>query len=638
MANQDFNDPLPTQTPIPYQGAGGLPTAPAQQPKAVTAPTPVPATTFTSDKDQALFKQLQAQQKAKTAEDEAAQANYAKNAQKWQDRAEHAFNAEALGPDDLPAWDADKELKKRSTSPMEAFGSFASVATIAAAAFTRMPLTNSLNASAAAMTAIHKNDTEAYNRAFDAFKENSNLFLKRHALMHQEFEDANKLIDMNMTEWRTQTDMIAQKYGDQKTLAYVNAGMDEKVFELQALRARAAVGLAEARDKLIEQNIKMSVLNADPRWKSGVPQKMKAALDDYNDDKLSPELQLWKKHKQENPDELSEDSLKFLGSLKQAEYGGRGMGPSYASVPQALESWTAVRGKPPTPEMQAIIEGAYSTKGASAPAKIAQVGAALEDIKSRLAKGETLSDDRQESILRDAVRQSPTATSAGIIDDATADVMAEQYLAGDKSVFTNLGRGGQGPQNIAKIRNAIGKKAKEQGLSGTDIALRLAEFNGLVSGERALGTQTARVEMFAGEAYRMMDVARKASADVPRGEWVPVNRALQAFETQTGDPKIVAFGAAINTLVNTYAKAIAGGGQATVSDKEHARGMLEFAFSEQQFDAVLNTLGQELEAARAAPGMVKQSFRNLAGEKNLQGNLAPEPNVIRYDAEGNRIQ
>ena len=253
-----------------------------------------------------------------------------------------------------------------------------------------------------------------------------------------------------------------------------------------------------------------------------------------------------------------------------------------------------------------------------------------------LAAGDDPTVARKKAISE--ATQAKQSENAEISDD-TAKLMATQYLAGDKTIFTNLGRGAQGAQNVVKVRNEITALAKEQGLKGQDLALRIAEFNGLVSGERALGTRAANVEMFAGEAYKMMDVARKASLDVPRGEWVSVNKALQAFEKQTGDPKIVAFGAAINTLVNTYAKAIAGGGQATVSDKDHARGMLEAAFSQAQFEAVLDTLGKELEAARAAPGMVKQGFRNLADQpKGLQGDMGPSPNTIRYDADGNRIQ
>ena len=144
--------------------------------------------------------------------------------------------------------------------------------------------------------------------------------------------------------------------------------------------------------------------------------------------------------------------------------------------------------------------------------------------------------------------------------------------------------------------------------------------------------------MFADETLRVLDVAKRASKDVPRGEVIPFNRALLAFESNTGDPKVVAFGAAINTLVNTYAKAIAGGGQATVSDKDHAREILLSAYTQEQFDAVLDVLNQEMEAAREAPRQVKQQFRDLAHGDKLGGIPTPDRPVIKYDAEGNRVQ
>jgi hypothetical protein len=561
-------------------------------------------------------------------------------------RQERMLAAEGATMDDLKPWNAEKELSKRETNLWEQFGSPGFVISMLASAFTAMPMNSALNAGAAAMNAINQGKMEDYHKAFDAWKENSNLTLKRLDIEEHEFNQIGDLRSRNMESWRAQATALAARFNDKRLQILLENGMDAQALDAIDAKAKSKVELADARQRLLQNDIRMGLINADPDYKSGDPKKMVAALhrvDDamQNDDptKMTPDQRfqyLW--HKQ-NPDGTYQEFSKAYDEFKAGQYGARGMGPAAQDIPQAIQQWTDARGgNAPTPEMQSLIKAAYSTKGATAGPAIAKVGAALEEIKERIAKGETLDDDAQEKILRDATRQATSAVAGGLLSDQDAKVMAEQYLAGDKSVFTNLGRGGQGPQNVVKVRHAIMDEARARGMSGDDIALRMAEFAGLTSGERALGTRTANVEMFAGEAYKMMDVARKASLDVPRGEFVPVNRALLSFERNTGDPKVVAFGAAINTLVNTYAKAIAGGGQATVSDKDHAREMLETAFSEEQFEAVLNTLGQELEAARQAPGAVKQGFRDLAGNKNLQGNIGPAPNTIRYDAQGNRIQ
>lgn len=211
--------------------------------------------------------------------------------------------------------------------------------------------------------------------------------------------------------------------------------------------------------------------------------------------------------------------------------------------------------------------------------------------------------------------------ASGLLDDDTIKDMAGQYVAGDRTVMQNLGRGAQGAENIVKLRKAISDHMKSEGISPYEQATRMAEFEGQKAGQRALGTRTAQVEMFAGETMKMLDVAEQLSDKVYRTRFVPVNQALQAFERRTGDPDIQAFGAALNSLVNTYAKAISGGGQATVSDKDHAREIISAANSPEQFKAVMGVIRRELEAARAAPGMVKESFRHLYG--NQQPSAAP---------------
>ena len=632
-------DPSPATPPGVLTGSTGKGDSPAAPPRSFDD--------LTADKYDAITKADSDLLKKKIGAEGGMAAAEQRRDEQYRTRMNRMIDAEGATIDELKPWNAEKELAKRETNLWEQFGSPGFVISMLASAFTAMPMNSALSGGAAAMNAINAGKMDEYHKAFDAWKENSQLTLRRLNLEEKQFSQIDTLRTKDMEAWRAQATALAARFNDQRMLVMLTNGYDQQALEARDALAKSRVELSDATNRIQDNEIRRKLfmaLNGDNKD----PKKLAQAAMDAETIMTAPKTpeQIAVANVISQPgfrDLPSEDQNKQINAaiagVSQARYFGRGGSMGAANIPGALQNWTDVRGgNPPTPEMKSIIEGAYATKGASAGPSIAKVGAALEDIKDRLAKGETLDDAAQEKILRDAVRQATTAVAGGLLSDEDAKVMAEQYLAGDKSVFTNLGRGGQGPQNVVKVRHAIMDEARARGMSGDDIALRMAEFAGLTSGERALGTRTANVEMFAGEAYKMMDVARKASLDVPRGEFVPVNRALLAFEKNTGDPKVVAFGAAINTLVNTYAKAIAGGGQATVSDKDHAREMLEAAFSEEQFEAVLNTLGQELEAARQAPGAVKQGFRDLAGNRNLQGNLGPPPNTIRYDAEGNRVQ
>ena len=530
-------------------------------------------------------------QEKKTKSDSLMQSSFEQNDKKNRERMERLFAAQGATIDDLKPWNAQQELADRKTDLWEQFGSPGFIVAMLASSFSAMPMNSALESGAAAMNAINQGDMLAYNRAFDSWKENTRLTIDRQKMEHELYDEADKLRESDMAAWRAKVAAVAARFDDKRKLALLQNGMDGELITALGSEAQASAQLAKARDGLIQQKLKMDMLNVDPDWKSGDPARMKRAIDRVEAGQLTEEQKFMQQFDHEHPD---------------------------ASFSERLEAWK---------EVEAARLGARAVSTSREDA--------LElDRRVKLYKSQGMSDTEAYDKAKKEIKQA----GVSVLDAETIDQMARQYLAGDKSVFQNLGRGAQGAENVVRVRQAVEKIAKDQGLSGEDIALRVAEFNALTAGERTLGTRTANVEMFVNEARNQMQVARKTSLEVPRGEFVPINRALLAFQENTGDPKVVAFGAAINTLVNTYAKAIAGGGQATVSDKDHARDILKSAYTSEQFDAVLKVLDQEMEAAREAPRQVKQQFRDLAHSKTLEGIPTPPQNVIKYDADGKRIQ
>lgn len=202
--------------------------------------------------------------------------------------------------------------------------------------------------------------------------------------------------------------------------------------------------------------------------------------------------------------------------------------------------------------------------------------------------------------------------------------MASQALAGDKSIFQNMGRGAQGPENIIAVRREITKQAKEQGISPSELAAINAEFKGIESGERALGTRSANVGMAASAAEGFAKNALAASEKVDRTKYPDFNRILLAGEKKTGDKDVVSFGVYNNSLINAYARAINPNGAATVSDKDHAREMLETAYSKGQYQSAVDAILQEIETEKKAPGSVRKEFRDaVTGGSSSLNNSAP---------------
>lgn len=201
------------------------------------------------------------------------------------------------------------------------------------------------------------------------------------------------------------------------------------------------------------------------------------------------------------------------------------------------------------------------------------------------------------------------AGGEGLLDPDTLKAMAQQARAGDTSVMTNLGRGAQGAANVIALRAEIARQNAGAGEGGTEQAMRNAEFFGTKSGQRTLGNRQANIELAATEFTQVLPVVQKASEAVDRTRYPKLNQVIQSFEKGTGDPNIVAFGGGINTLINLYARAISPTGTPTVSDKDHAREILDKAWSQGQFNAAVGMMKQEVDAALQSPTKVRDEMR-----------------------------
>lgn len=212
---------------------------------------------------------------------------------------------------------------------------------------------------------------------------------------------------------------------------------------------------------------------------------------------------------------------------------------------------------------------------------------------------------------------SPSIAGAGDLRPDTLQFLAKQYLTGDRQAVAGFAR--SATARIA-IQNAIVDEAKAQNLSPEQTAAQIADFAGTMAGSRTVGQRAANISLAATEAQEMLAIVKETSDEFARTDFVPWNMALKAWETNTGDPKIAKFGASVNALVNVYARAINPTGVPTVSDKEHARAVLNTVQAPAQVDAVLGIIRRELEIAKKAPLAVREATRErVAGPAAPRG-------------------
>jgi hypothetical protein len=277
--------------------------------------------------------------------------------------------------------------------------------------------------------------------------------------------------------------------------------------------------------------------------------------------------------------------------------------------------------------------------------QLAKLGETRDALQARIDAAKDASEDRklglqerqqahqdslgmQQQMLQfrmQEAKQKHAADPDAKLDPDDVKFLAQQALAGDTSVYQNLGRGVQGAQNIVAIRKEVAKLQEAQGGTGADQAAANVTFQGEKSAARTGATKAANVGMAVAEAQQTFPLVRQASAALPRTQFPGVNAALQAAQTGSGDPRVVALGTALNTSVNAYARAISPSGTPTVADKEHARELLTAASTPEQLDAVLGVMEKEMKAARQAPTEVQEQQKaRISGH----GEGAPSPGTV----------
>ncbi len=239
------------------------------------------------------------------------------------------------------------------------------------------------------------------------------------------------------------------------------------------------------------------------------------------------------------------------------------------------------------------------------PGAASQIGRLMEDVRNgKITKKQA--DDRIAAMNR---RGLGLGGAGGATLQDTVDFYTDMALRGNFAWKTGLSRSSGGSALILAVEKNMPKRAKALGLTANDVAMRMAEFGGIQSEERAIGTRAGQIGMAANEANNMADIVLQNSKKFQRTKYPPVNAALAAYREKTGDPAVVSYGAALNSFINAYARAINPTGTPTVYDKSHATEVLSRALNQTQLEAAIATLKQEMQAAQQAPAETRASIR-----------------------------
>jgi hypothetical protein len=197
---------------------------------------------------------------------------------------------------------------------------------------------------------------------------------------------------------------------------------------------------------------------------------------------------------------------------------------------------------------------------------------------------------------------------SGLMTDAAVNLAVDRIHAGDPSALQNLGRGAQTGQNLTRIQNRLAERAATEGWSGADLAAAKANFTSQSAAASTAAKRSANVDAAVEEAKQTFPLALQASAALPRSDWVPINKLEQMVQSGTSDPRYIRYNTALQGAMTAYSQAMSRTGTNSVFAQQSAHDLLAKATGHEGIQAALEQMGQEMEAAKIAPEIVRQAI------------------------------
>lgn len=197
------------------------------------------------------------------------------------------------------------------------------------------------------------------------------------------------------------------------------------------------------------------------------------------------------------------------------------------------------------------------------------------------------------------------------------DFSSQQRLAGDTTAYQNQGRGKDGAARLAAMQANTARLARQQGLTGADLASRDAAFQGIKAGFRTVDITAARIGLGVAELQKLEPQVRQASEALKRSGYPTLNAWLQAAQREGGSPELKGLAVRLQGLKSAFSQVLTRGGVPTDS----ARATTDELFSTKDpngvMEAALSAMNSEAGAIEQAPGVVRDKLSASITDENL---------------------
>ena len=249
-----------------------------------------------------------------------------------------------------------------------------------------------------------------------------------------------------------------------------------------------------------------------------------------------------------------------------------------------------------------------------APTEITKKEEELEGLERRLA-AET--DPTKKKTLKDRIARLKADIRGDVYGrEKTPTTTAVQDALISKAILDGrLDPGKVNSRNIATIAKTLEMDPNAN--------LKELSIDAMSAGaaSKALAIQSAKILTAVNEAKSMMKIVKTVSDKIDRTQYPTINAIQNAVDKGTGGKEIVQLNAAINALVNAYARAINPTGVSTVRDKIHAREVINSNYAAGQIDAILDIMNQEMALAQKSPGEASTQLKEQRNKPKPAGTV-----------------
>ncbi len=269
---------------------------------------------------------------------------------------------------------------------------------------------------------------------------------------------------------------------------------------------------------------------------------------------------------------------------------------------------------------QLVVKDPATGKESSVAAERTREGNWVRADNKQPIKGEIVSTNKEQ---RDLTRAENA--KAGLIDDETADRVAEQYLGGDHSSIRDLGYGFTGPTGInkTKVMDLVTKKMKERDLTPGQVNALQFQLKADGASQTQLTKLYDNVTQYAGTMENNIKLAEGVMKKGvgPTGLTV-VDSWIRAGRQATNDPDVIKLNNYIDAIVGESAKINSGSmgnAAATDSSRLEARQRVNKAFDVSGLSAAFEAMRND---AKSRTDSLAERIKAIPGRAAERGSPA----------------